>query len=68
MNDSRVLMDAIILAGGMGTRLRPLISDVPKPLALVKGRPFLDILLEQLDRFNQIQQVVLAIGYLRARH
>lgn len=63
MNDSRVLMDAIILAGGMGTRLRPLISDVPKPLALVKGRPFLDILLEQLDRFNQIQQVVLAIGY-----
>lgn len=63
MSDSAVLMDAIILAGGMGTRLMPLISDVPKPLALVKGRPFLDILLEQLDRFDQIQKVILAIGY-----
>ena len=63
MSNSHAAIDAIILAGGMGTRLRSLISDVPKPLALVKGRPFLDILLEQLDRFGKIRKVVLAIGY-----
>ena len=63
MSNSRGTMDAIILAGGMGTRLRSLITDVPKPLALVKGRPFLDILLEQLNRSGKIRKVVLAIGY-----
>ena len=63
MSISRVLIDVIILAGGLGTRLRPLIHDVPKPLAPVRGRPFLDILLEQLDGFGQIQGVVLAIGF-----
>lgn len=63
MGDRHTMIDVIILAGGKGTRLRPLVSDVPKPLALVKGVPFLDILLEQLDRFGGIRKVVLAIGY-----
>lgn len=56
-------MDAIILAGGLGTRLRKVIPDVPKPLAPVNGRPFLDALLEYLDRFQHIGKVVMAIGY-----
>src|SRR3989344_1487555 len=57
-------MDAIILAGGLGTRLRKVVPDAPKPLAPVNGRPFLDELLEYLDRSPHIGKVVLAIGYL----
>ncbi len=56
-------MDAIILAGGLGTRLRSVVPDHPKPLAPVGGRPFLDILLEQLAGFPEIRNVVLAVGY-----
>lgn len=56
-------MDAIILAGGKGTRLNGIISDVPKPLAPINGKPFLDILLTQLNRFACIKKVVLAVGY-----
>lgn len=56
-------MDAIILAGGKGTRLSSVVNNVPKPLATVNGRPFLDILLLQLNRFSFIKEVVLAIGY-----
>jgi D-glycero-alpha-D-manno-heptose 1-phosphate guanylyltransferase len=57
-------MEAIILAGGLGTRLRSRIRDVPKSMAPVAGRPFLEILLDRLidqgcDRF------VLSVGYLR---
>ena len=40
--------EAIVLVGGLGTRLRAVVSDVPKPLAPVAGRPFLAWL---LDRF-----------------
>lgn len=58
-----VPLDVIILAGGLGTRLRPIVRDVPKPLAPINGRPFLDMLLDQLDGFRQIRKVVLAIGY-----
>lgn len=57
-------LDAIILAGGLGTRLREVVSDVPKPLAPVNGRPFLDYQLGQLARFPQIGKVVLAIGHM----
>jgi len=56
-------IDAIILAGGKGTRLRSIIPDLPKPLALINGEPFLDILLAQLNSFNCINRVVLAVGY-----
>ena len=56
-------IDAIILAGGRGTRLRGIVDDVPKPLAIINGKPFLDILLGQLDSFLCIERVVLAVGY-----
>ncbi|RKZ90985.1 MAG: D-glycero-D-manno-heptose 1-phosphate guanosyltransferase [Candidatus Parabeggiatoa sp. nov. 1] len=56
-------MDAIILAGGLGTRLKPVVSEVPKPLAPIGDRPFLDLLLQQLDSFEQIEKVILAISY-----
>lgn len=56
-------MDVIILAGGRGTRLKDVISDIPKPLAPINGKPFLDILLSQLNKFACIKKVILAVGY-----
>ncbi len=53
-------MDAIILAGGFGTRLQKVISDRPKPLALIGNLPFLDCLIKRL---MHLDNVVLAIGY-----
>jgi D-glycero-alpha-D-manno-heptose 1-phosphate guanylyltransferase len=53
---------AIILAGGLGTRLRSLVSDIPKPMATIGGRPFLAHLFDHLER-QGIQWVILAIGY-----
>lgn len=58
-------MDAIVLVGGLGTRLREVVTDVPKPMAPVGGVPFLDILLEKLLRHSLIERVVLAVGYKR---
>lgn len=56
-------IDAIILAGGMGTRLRGVVADRPKVLATVKERPFLTHLLDQLAA-AQIESVVLSTGYM----
>lgn len=53
---------ALILAGGLGTRLRSAVSGLPKVLAPVGGRPFIDYLLLQL-RGNGIQEVTLCVGY-----
>ena len=53
-----------VLAGGLGTRLRDVVSDVPKPMAPVAGRPFLAWLLDGwLDRCWRFDQVVLSVGY-----
>jgi D-glycero-D-manno-heptose 1,7-bisphosphate phosphatase len=56
-------VDAIILAGGLGTRLQSIVRDRPKPLAPVGGVPFLDLLLHQLARSGVVRSVVLAIGH-----
>lgn len=55
-------MEAVILAGGFGTRLRSVVSDVPKPMAPVAGKPFLNYLFEYLSKFK-ITSVVLCTGY-----
>jgi D-glycero-alpha-D-manno-heptose 1-phosphate guanylyltransferase len=55
--------EAVILAGGYGTRLRQVVADVPKPMAPISGRPFLEIQLEMLDR-KGVGHAVLAVGYL----
>ena len=57
-------MEAIILAGGLGTRLRSVVNDVPKCMAPVDGKPFLQYLLKWLPRFG-VTHVVLSVGYLR---
>ncbi len=55
--------EAIILVGGLGTRLRPVVRDLPKPLAPVAGRPFLAWLLDRLAAAG-LTRVVLATGQL----
>jgi D-glycero-alpha-D-manno-heptose 1-phosphate guanylyltransferase len=56
-------MQAIVLAGGFGTRLRQVVSDVPKPMAPVAGRPFLEILLRSLAD-KGFERVILSVGFM----
>ena len=55
-------MEAIVLAGGLGTRLRSVVSDVPKPMAPINDKPFLEYILEFLNHQN-IKKVILSVGY-----
>lgn len=55
-------LQAIILAGGLGTRLRAVVPDLPKPMAPVAGRPFLAHVLDALVRAG-FEAAVLAVGY-----
>ena len=55
-------MEAIILAGGMGTRLRKVIEDMPKPMAPVRGKPFLYYLLRWLNQYP-VDRLILSVGY-----
>lgn len=54
--------EAIILAGGMGTRLKGVVDDVPKVMAPVNGRPFLEYVLDYLGDYL-LEHVVLSVGY-----
>lgn len=56
-------MEAIVLAGGFGTRLKQVVPDLPKPMAPVAGRPFLEILLTTLSH-KGIVRCVLSLGYM----
>ena len=56
-------MQAAILAGGLGTRLRPLTNKVPKAMIPVNGRPFLEFEVDLL-RKNKVNDLVLCLGYL----
>jgi len=55
-------MEAIILAGGFGTRLSNILFDVPKPMAPVNGKPFLKYVFDYLLK-NGITHAILALGY-----
>jgi len=57
-------MEAIVLAGGLGTRLASRLEGIPKAMAPVAGRPFLEILLKQLERAG-CERVLLSVGHLR---
>lgn len=59
-----MIKEAIILAGGPGTRLRDVVSDVPKSMAKINGRPFLEYQLSYLAGWG-VQHVVLSVGYMR---
>jgi NDP-sugar pyrophosphorylase family protein len=53
---------AIILAGGLGTRLRPVVKDRPKVMSDVGGRPFLELVVDRISRLP-VESVTLAVGY-----
>ena len=58
--------EAIVLVGGLGTRLRGVVSDLPKPLAPIAGRPFLAWVLDELAA-GDIRHVILATGHLSGK-
>jgi NDP-sugar pyrophosphorylase family protein len=58
-------MIAVILAGGVGTRLQPYTMSLPKPLMPVGNHPILEILIKQLKKAG-IRKVIIAVGYLES--
>lgn len=57
-----MLDEAIVLAGGLGSRLRGVVPEAPKPIAPIAGRPFLAWLLDHLER-SGVRRVILSVGY-----
>mgnify|MGYP000739359097 CR=1 FL=1 len=57
------MIEAIVLAGGFGTRLQQVVSDLPKPMAPVAGKPFLEILLSELSK-KGFKRIILSVGYM----
>ena len=53
---------ALILAGGKGTRLKPITHEIPKPLVLVQGKPILEHNID-LMRLNGIKDIIISVGY-----
>ena len=56
-------MDAVVLAGGKGTRLAPYNTVFPKPMIPLGDRPILDIIIKQLD-YYRFDRIILSVGYL----
>lgn len=63
MITSLFLMKAILLAGGKGTRLRPLTLHTPKPIVPILERPFLHYQLDLLKHVPEIDEVILSLNY-----
>jgi len=61
--ESRRVKQAVILAGGKGTRMRPLTYEMPKPMIPLKGKPLIQHIME-LCRKYEIREIILSIGYL----
>lgn len=55
-------MQAILLAGGLGTRLRSVVNDRPKPMALIGNKPFMEYVVHELSRYG-IDEIIFAVGY-----
>src|SRR5207342_2254234 len=63
MIPSVVAMKAILLAGGKGTRLRPLTIHTPKPIVPIFNRPFLHYQIDRLKQVPEIDEVILSLNY-----
>ncbi len=61
--DTKKVRKAFILAGGKGTRLRPITYEIPKPMVLIHGRPLLEHTINLLKK-NDIRNIILSIGYM----
>src|SRR5690606_12048782 len=57
---------AVVLAGGFGTRLQKVVSDVPKPMAPIRNKPFLHYLLSHLQ-LQGVEKIVLSTGYMHEK-
>ena len=57
-----MIEEAIVLVGGLGTRLRSVVKDIPKPLADVRGKPFLWYLIKKLLQ-EDVKRITLSAGY-----
>lgn len=57
-----IRVNAIIMAGGEGSRLRPLTGDIPKPLAPVAGKPCIQHIIDLL-RFHEIDEIAATVLY-----
>ena len=62
MDTSNPISTALILVGGLGTRLRPLTDTLPKPLLPIKNKPTMQHIIENLARHN-VKNIILSIGY-----
>ena len=62
----RSIKQAVILAGGLGTRLRPLTLTTPKPMVLINETPFLSYMFDLLKK-NGIREVIILVGYLHEK-
>lgn len=56
-------MQAIILAAGMGTRLKHLTRDVPKPMVSIDGKPMISYIVETLFKIKRIQEIIIVTGF-----
>jgi NDP-sugar pyrophosphorylase family protein len=61
--DTKKVRKAFILAGGKGTRLRPITYEIPKPMVLIHGRPLLEHTINLLKK-NDIRNIILSVGYM----
>lgn len=57
-------MIVVVLAGGLGTRLQSVVKDVPKPMADINGKPFLEYLMDNMLQFGATK-FILCVGHLR---
>ncbi len=55
-------MQAVLLAGGLGTRLRSVVNDRPKPMALIEDKPFMEYVVHELSKHG-VTDIVFAVGY-----
>ena len=63
MNLKKKDYQALILVGGLGTRLRPYTQEVPKPMVDIEGKPFLEFKIESLKKYG-IKDFILCVGHL----
>ena len=59
-------MKAVILAGGLGTRLQPYTNSLPKPMLPLGEKPILEHLIEWIKK-NGVKEIVLCVSYLRKK-
>jgi len=63
---TRIPSKAVILAGGKGTRLRPLTDNLPKPLLKIKGKTIIEHLLDLFKKYG-IRDIIISVGYLKEK-